>query len=54
MTAIDLAELLKPVALPRIVDHEYRQDEFERIVDVIRTHERGPGSSRIRSNPSTR
>ena len=42
-SAIDLAEVLKPVAPPKVIENVYSQDEFDRIVDVIRTQGPWPG-----------
>lgn len=39
----DLAEVLKPVAPPRIIDDVYRPDEFDRITEVIRKNGPWPG-----------
>ena len=43
MSAIDLTEVLKPVAPPKVIENVYGQDELDRIVDVIQTHGPWPG-----------
>ena len=35
-TTSDLANVLKPAAPPRVIDGVYRNDEFDRIVDVVK------------------
>jgi hypothetical protein len=42
-SANDMAEVLKPVAPPKVIENVYSQDEFDRIVDVIRTQGPWPG-----------
>jgi len=46
MTATqDLATVLKPAAPPRVIDGVYREDEYARMVDVVKHN--GPWKSII-------